>query len=917
MKLHLWFVLALTVCQKCHCSREFVHHFEIQQNSIPLKSHGSHTQTRFRRDADSTCQSQETTFLTDVLQKKTQILEKRVFQNDSNTGMALAWAGTHGTMIVVTSQESFGIATGASNIYRTENYGLTFENITSKLTKEPTFIRKHAGIFRHTDDTNRVYLVSVRPKGTVLYITEDSGKSFVSVNLDFQIDGQLHFNPKNKDYLMASSSVLTVKKIFVSEDNGKNWRRIADSVQVFKWGFNSKVDTDQTIYAAIDSANTHPFFATFFVIKYDLKKSTDLGKSWTILMKDVISFGHQDKFLYVAVPEKAGSSQRKMLVSTDGGATWDRTYLPTMNGERFFSVLDMNEGLVFMHVDNPGDTGHGTLYTSSGKGMLYSESLQKHLYPNYGDSTDFFRVQSMRGVYLASQMRDDNSIHTVISYNLGGTWHPVPKPEGSTCKDPKKECALQIHGTYSRSRGIISELPLSVPSATGVILAHGHVADALQTTKPDVYITTDGGYKWRKALDGPHHYHIADSGSLLVAVPADTTQPKLIKFSTDEGRCWHTYDFIDKESNETIMFTGLLTEPGSKALTVSIWGYKPDTRKWTTFIIDFQKIFKKKCDTATDYDTWVPHETSNEKGNIQGCLLGNKETFKKVKKDSWCYNGADHPLEHTGEACTCVRDDYECDYGFYRPDGRDDCVEQPNFNLPKVDVCKQGHEEQVITQGYRKIPNDKCVGGFSPNGKLINLGEQCASKDEGQIAVEEVPQETKDYADKYTTYKVNNIDISTETADGKDTFHSMTKAVFQLQTEMTDSTAVHAEQKTHNASAIVAVFVIVALIVTIMVGFFVYKYIILRKHNVTYRYSLLNQNDGVSYDDELENALTKAGLYHDSDDEELNSPAVKKQNDTASNGGSRVPKEQRPSRSNQLQSDIQSYHDDSDVDMIQ
>ncbi|XP_063407277.1 sortilin-like isoform X1 [Mytilus trossulus] len=876
MKLHLWFVLALTVCQKCHCSNEFVHHFEISQNSIPLKSHGSHTQTRFRRDADSTCQSQETRFLTDVLQKKTQILEKRVFQNDSNTGMALAWAGTHGTMIVVTSQESFGMATGASNIYRTENYGLTFENITGKLTKEPTFIRKHAGIFRHTDDTNRVYLVSVRRDGTVLYITEDSGKSFVSVKLDFQIDGQLHFNPKNKDYLMASSSVLTVKKkskeikrqtIYVSEDNGKNWRRIAESVQVFKWGFNSKVDTDQTIYAAIDSANTHPFFATFFVIKYDLKKSTDLGKSWTILMKDVISFGHQDKFLYVAVPEKAGSSQRKMLVSTNGGATWDRTYLPTMNGERFFSVLDMNEGLVFMHVDNPGDTGHGTLYTSSGKGMLYSESLQKHLYPNYGDSTDFFRVQSMRGVYLASQMRDDNSIHTVISYNLGGTWHPVPKPEGSTCKDPKKECALQIHGTYSRSRGIISELPLSVPSATGVILAHGHVADALQTTKPDVYITTDGGYKWRKALDGPHHYHIADSGSLLVAVPADTTQPKLIKFSTDEGRCWHTYDFIDKESNETIMFTGLLTEPGSKALTVSIWGYKPDTRKWTTFIIDFQKIFKKKCDTATDYDTWVPHETSNEKGNIQGCLLGNKETFKKVKKDSWCYNGADHPLEHTGEACTCVRDDYECDYGFYRPDGRDDCVEQPNFNLPKVDVCKQGHEEQVITQGYRKIPNDKCVGGFSPSGKLLNLGEQCASKHEGQIDVEEVPQETK---------------------------------------------------KTNNASAIVAVFVIVALIVTIMVGFFVYKYIILRKHNVTYRYSLLNQNDGVSYDDELENALTKAGLYHDSsDDEELNSPAVKKQNDTASNGGSHVPKEQRPSRSNQLQNDIQSYHDDSDVDMIQ
>ena len=45
-------------------------------------------------------------------------------------------------------------------------------------------------------------------------------------------------------------------------------------------------------------------------------------------------------------------------------------------------------------------------------------------------------------------------------------------------------------------------------------------------------------------------------------------------------------------------------------------------------------------------------------------------------------------------------------------------------------------------------------------------------------------------------------------------------------------------------------------------------FFIIHFSNVTYRYSLLNQNDGVSYDDELENALTKAGLYHDSSDDD-------------------------------------------------
>lgn len=35
---------------------------------------------------------------------------------------------------------------------------------------------------------------------------------------------------------------------------------------------------------------------------------------------------------------------------------------------------------------------------------------------------------------------------------------------------------------------------------------------------PDVYVSDDGGYTWLKALNGPHHYAILDSGGLLVAV---------------------------------------------------------------------------------------------------------------------------------------------------------------------------------------------------------------------------------------------------------------------------------------------------------------------------------------------------------------------------------------------------------------
>lgn len=41
----------------------------------------------------------------------------------------------------------------------------------------------------------------------------------------------------------------------------------------------------------------------------------------------------------------------------------------------------------------------------------------------------------MRGTYIASQLNEDNSIHSVITFNRGAQWQPVPKPEEIVCKD--------------------------------------------------------------------------------------------------------------------------------------------------------------------------------------------------------------------------------------------------------------------------------------------------------------------------------------------------------------------------------------------------------------------------------------------------------------------------------------------------
>ena len=44
----------------------------------------------------------------------------------------------------------------------------------------------------------------------------------------------------------------------------------------------------------------------------------------------------------------------------------------------------------------------------------------------------------MTGVYIASQLDDDASIHTVITRDRGAEWTRIKRPEGMPCVDEKK-----------------------------------------------------------------------------------------------------------------------------------------------------------------------------------------------------------------------------------------------------------------------------------------------------------------------------------------------------------------------------------------------------------------------------------------------------------------------------------------------
>lgn len=647
--------------------------------------------------------------------KLTENTHRYIF-NDLSGSVSLAWVGDGtGVILALTTFQVpfFMMRLGQSKLYRSENYGKSFEDVTDLINN--TFIRSEFGIAIGPENSGKVILSAdvSGGQGSRIFISNDFGKSFTHQELPFMPLMQITYNPENSRVLTALSSH---NELWLSEDFGSTWKKLHDMVCLAKWGRQNGIFFTASHNGSCSDRGM-----------LELKRTTDFGKTIKTVASKIYSFGLGGRFLFASVMTGKGTL-RIIHVSVDQGETWNMAQLPPVGHEQFYSILAANEEMVFMHVDELGDTGFGTIYVSDDRGTVYSKSLERHLYTTTGGETDFTNATSLRGVFITSILAEDNSVQSVVSFDQGGEWVPLQKPVNSKCdataKDPDK-CSLHIHAAYSiTTRLNVPMLPLTEQNAVGLILAHGSVGDAISVLRPNVYVSDDGGYTWMKALDGPHHYAILDSGGLLVAVEHTNQQPvNTVKFSTDEGQCWHSYNFTD----DPIYFTGLASEPGARSMNVSIWGYRETfiNQYWVSFTIDFRDLLTRDCG-EDDYMTWLAHSDDISDPN-DGCMLGYKEKFLRLKKDSVCWNGRDYMVNTLPTPCPCTLDDFLCDFGYYRKENSSKCEEQPDLKGKVLEFCLHGQEEQLQTSGYRKIPGDKCEGGTMPERKEIDLSQRCVS----------------------------------------------------------------------------------------------------------------------------------------------------------------------------------------------
>lgn len=70
--------------------------------------------------------------------------------------------------------------------------------------------------------------------------------------------------------------------------------------------------------------------------------------------------------------------------------------------------------------------------------------------------------------------------------------------------------------------------------------------------------------------------------------------------------------------------------------------------------------------TEADYVPWLAH-SAEPAGSSDGCVLGYKETFLRLRRGSACFNGRDYVVSKKLSPCPCTPEDYhwyEFQHGF-------------------------------------------------------------------------------------------------------------------------------------------------------------------------------------------------------------------------------------------------------------
>ncbi|KAI9281076.1 hypothetical protein BY458DRAFT_499521 [Sporodiniella umbellata] len=590
----------------------------------------------------------------------------------------------------------------SGEVWRAENQGMSWKRVL----ENDGYV---SSLVMHEFNEKRAYAIL---KDGLRY-TEDQGATWSSIKTPapptISSPDVLDFHPVQKDWLLFigdAQDSLAHNEAYVSRNHGGDWTALDMHVGkcIFGRDAHFQVEEDTVFCSAYDKNQPE---SDLSLVRVNFLKDTT-----NVYFEKIVEFFVIEDFMAVASTDKG---ELTLHTSIDGKNFAEAQFPPNEYVSRMtFTVLQSTTHSVLLNIFKNMGSGRavGTLYKSNENGTFYHMSLDNTNGASSG-FVDFEKFQSIDGIILANQVwntvdlighpEKSKQVRTMISWDDGGSWHPLSPPNNMNCDT--KDCTLNLH-SRSDIQGVGAIF--SSVGAPGLAMGVGNVGPFMKEySESDTFMTRDGGHTWIKIRDGEHLYEFGDQGSILALIN-DEGPTNEMSYSWDQGANWHTYAF----SSEPIRVKTLTTDPNSSTLRFVIIGHlRSGERSPVVTTVDFSQANQPKCvinkndESRSDFERWVPKDEDND----DACLLGKKTAYWRRKKDRQCKVDAQvYEPEVILENCECRETDFECDFGFWRLDEK--CV-SAGVHPDRPARCEAG-DKFTGRSGYKKISKSTCTGGI-------------------------------------------------------------------------------------------------------------------------------------------------------------------------------------------------------------